>query len=176
MADYTISKAPAVSPWPPRSKDAAGSRLEPILTPDVLRHVHMFGIPLVSAVEDPITKQRAVMTDPILERIIGNAVEQVEVDLGISLLPTQFSERLPFKKLDYDSFGYMRLSRRPAWSIEKLVMESSDGQTLYTTPLQWVDVGRLYRGQLSVVPFSIGFTQDGQVIPPVAGTASGSRS
>lgn len=167
--DFTTAKTPTQAIWAPRTKETSAVRLVPVLSPLELTSLHMFGIPLVSAMPHPITKKRAEMTDAIIKAKIDDAIEQVEVDTGLTILPTVYAERQPFDKKLYDAWGYMQLTRRPVWSVSSVRWEGPDGQTLYTLPLEWIDVGLLYRGRISVVPYSIGFTQTGPV-PPVPGS------
>ncbi len=166
--DLTTAKSAATALWPPRAKEGTATRLVPIISPLEVRSLHLFGIPLVSAMADPITKQRAVMTDDIIRVLIQGAIEQVEADLKITLMPTTYNERQAFDSHLYAAWGHMQLTRRPVWSIASLRFEAANGQALYTIPLDWVDVGKLYRGQISIVPFTIGFTQTGPV-PPISG-------
>jgi hypothetical protein len=169
--DLTTAKTVATAAWPPRTKEAAAGRLVPLITPTEVRFLHLLGLPLVSAMPHPVTKQRQEVTDAIIDALIRRAIEQVEVDTGITILPTEYSERQPFDRNHFEFWGHMQLSRRPAWSVGKIVWEAPDGNTLFTWPLDWVDTGKLYRGQIAIVPVALAQNSTG-LVAPIPGTGS----
>lgn len=163
--DYTITKPTVGSTsgenYPTHTKDADWQRLEPLVTPQEVREVHLFGIPLVSRVKDPVSGEYARMTDAILRRFIEQAVAQVEEETHLSLLPVQRQERLAYDYLQQHNLGYMRLSYRPVASIEYLGIQLVDGSEIFDVPIEWVDTAHLDKGQLNLVPISIVASSDG---------------
>lgn len=137
------------------------SRTEPLLTVDQLKSRYLFGIPLVSAVRDPISGKAAVMTDAILkDRIIG-AVDRLEVELNIMIRPVAHQVRLPFDRNEYMSFGFMQLPSRPVSSIQSIDIVNPNGQSIFRIPNTWVAPGHLQIGQLSMVPLQGAFSGQG---------------
>ncbi len=136
--------------------ESAWTRVEPLLTPELLQAEHLFGIPLVSGMPDPVTRRVAVMTPELLQRFITKAALQLELEIGIHIFQTRRKERLPFDKQEFASFGFFRLQKRPISSIEKLSIESSDGTNFFSIPLNWIDTGQLPAGQINILPLSPG--------------------
>lgn len=134
--------------------DAAWQRSQPLLTAQQLKNQFLFGVPLVSREIDPITGLVQVMTDELLDEYIDNAITDSEEELGIRIMPVQVEERYPWDRLEYLSMGYLKLRSRPVASIERVDIESSDGQLLYLIPQDWIEVGYLEKGQLNIVPLT----------------------
>lgn len=134
--------------------DAAWQRSQPLLTAQQLKNQFLFGVPLVSREIDPITGLLQVMTDELLDEYIDNAITDSEEELGIRIMPVQVEERYPWDRLEYLSMGYLKLRSRPVASIERVDIESSDGQLLYLIPQDWIEVGYLEKGQLNIVPLT----------------------
>jgi hypothetical protein len=155
MADYTTSK-PAPGVFPQNVKERVWGQLEPLITPEQLRARHLFGIPLVSQLPDPITKTVSVMTDDLLKDIIVSAVEEVELRGRLHVTPKQISRRLELDRQSFINFAHFRLPDRPIDSIEKFSIESSDGVNFFNFPLEWVETGNLHRGQINLLPLSPG--------------------
>lgn len=142
------------------------NRTEPLITPEKLRTKHLFGIPLVSALKDPTTGRAMVMTPDLLQDYIDQAVATAELDTGLTVMPTQFDHSMPWDRCDYDSFGFFRLKNRPIASIESIVVNFANNGNIYVIPLEWVDTGNLYMGQVNLVPMTIALTAGGaQAIP-----------
>lgn len=143
--------------WPPGNAESTWNRLQPLLTPLELRQIHLFGIPLVSGEADPITKQRTVMTDPVLEYHIEKAVEIAEAETGLTIMPTFIKERLPFDRPAWSNFGYFQLSRRPCYAVRQLTIQTSDGADIYTVSNAWITTGGMHRGQINIIPLTLAF-------------------
>jgi hypothetical protein len=153
MADHTNSK-PVVGVYPEGVKEAPWGHVEPLITPEQLRARHLFGIPLVSQLPNPITKQVDVMTDELLKDIIVSAVEDVETKARIHIMPVAMERRLPLDRQEFQNFAFFRLPDRPIVSIERLAIASSDDVNFFNFPLEWVEVGQLHRGQINILPLS----------------------
>lgn len=147
MTDYTYSKTPPIP-------DSTWGRLEPLITPGELTARWLFGVPLVSAVANPITKKVDVMTDALLLDLIQAAVSDLETSMHIYIMPTAISERLAFDKNEFESFGYFRLTNRPVASVESLKIVSSSGTEFFNFPMAWLEMGNAMYGQINILPLS----------------------
>lgn len=165
--DYTNSKPPVGSVWPTGTVDTPYQQLEPLLTPAKLRTRHLFGIPLVSRIKDPITNKPMVMTDDILKDYIDRAINEVEIETSVDIMPRKNREKDAFDRALYESFGYMKTMRRPVWSIERLTVTPSNNVDVYEIPLDWVETAYLPKGQINIIPLTIAITS-GAVVPASA--------
>jgi len=165
VADYTYSKDGIGAVWPVNATEDAWGHLEPLLSPDMLKARHLFGIPLVSHAKDPITGQRQVMTDPILKDLIDRAVGIAELELRLDIMPRQYTEKLPFDRQAYASLGYMMLPHHPVKSLDKLAVVASNGSDLYAVPPDWVETAYIHTGQINIIPMTIAFQYGGFFVP-----------
>ena len=172
MADFVDSKNALGSLLPMGAVDSAWSRLEPLLTPQMLKDLHLFGIPLVSFVADPITGKRQVLNDIIVADKIMSAVALCEAEVGISIFPTQIQDKLAYDINEFRSLGFFMLRSRPVSSIERLAVVPATGAEIFVVPQGWIETAYLHRGQVNIIPFSIATT--GVFQPVVSGTAGGS--
>lgn len=174
MADYTTSKPALGGQFPGGDVIDAHpwGRVEPLVKPDQVTSRYLFGVPLVSATMDPITKMRAVMTPEVIQDIIQGAVSRVELDTGLDIFPVQRQEKHGFDRQLYDSFGYMRTHHQPIASVEKLSVTPSNQVDVYNVPLDWLEAGNFYRGQVNIVPLTIAFQGGGFVPSQSAGGAA----
>ena len=138
--------------------------LEPLITPDKLKGIHLFGIPLVSAQRDPITNRPQIMTDDLIKDFIQEAIALAEAESKLELLPRQIKEKQPFDRALYDSFSYCQLRHRPVFSLEKITVTASDQEDLYIVPLTWVDIGYLHLGQVNLIPLTLSI-KSGNMVP-----------
>jgi len=161
--DYTKSRAAPGSQgewFPNAQKDSAWGRLEPLVGAEQLR-TFLF-VPLVSAVKDPTTGKRRELTNPDLDDIIREAVAQIEVQLSMTVFDTQFQERHPFDRFDYQSYGYLRLKQKPCASVERLAVVQNSGEAIYVVPNEWISVGNLNRGQINILPSTVALASNGE--------------
>lgn len=171
MAVYTDTKPGIGDPYPRGAVEETWRRTEPLISPETLVPLYLFGLPLVSGIKDPITQRAQVMTPEILSMYIDRAVATVELETGLTIFPTPFKEKLPYDRQEYASFGYMRLLKRPVTSVEKLQIVPSNNQAVFDVPVDWVEVGQLYHGQLNIIPLTIQLS--GSSAPQVVATAGG---
>ena len=164
MADYTNSRKGSGAPYPENAIETARQQLEPLITPDLLKTRHLFGVPLVAAMKDPLTGKQQVMTDDMLADYIDGAVSQAELELKIDIFPVKRQEKQPFDINLYNSFGYFQLSHRPCTSVDKLSVTPSNQLDVYVVPNDWVEGAYLHRGQVNIVPLTVAFVQ-GTYIP-----------
>jgi hypothetical protein len=152
MADYTNSRTGPGRVHPDNAVESTWRRVEPLITPEQVRLRHLFGIPLVSAMKDPLTGKAMVYTDDLIRDTIERAVGLVEADTGLDIFPLQTKEKQPFQQQDYASFSYMRLQRRPVASVEELAIVPPNGQSLYTVPTEWIEMANAHSGQINLIP------------------------
>lgn len=145
-----------VKAWPPGILDATWARSEPLITPEQLRTDWLKGIPLVSAIIDPVTKKYTVITDDDLKNYIELAISNLEMETGLYLMQISLTERQPFDMMEFRSFGFFKLRGKPCTSVEALRIAASDGTVFFDTPKQWIETGYLHWGQLNILPLSPG--------------------
>lgn len=164
MASYEFSKG-MIGSNQEGEVESDWTRLEPLLTPELLTHKYLFGIPLVSATADPVSGARAKMSDYLLKELIEDAVAELELEIGIRIFATRMRERLPYDNNEYRSYGFFKLSKRPVASIESLRVESTDGLNFFDIPLEWIETGNIHLGQINIVPMSIGQVNSNSTLP-----------
>jgi hypothetical protein len=152
MADFSNSKSGPGRLFPDNSTESSWNGVEPLVSPVQVKSRHLFGIPLVSAMKDPLTGKAQVYTDDLIKDTIERAVALVESDTGLNIFPVHLKEKKPFSREDYQSFGYMRLEHRPCASIEKLSITPPNGNELYSVPLEWIETAYLPQGQVNLIP------------------------
>jgi hypothetical protein len=170
MADYTNSRFGPRS-LPEGAIDSSRQAVEPLLTPDLLKTRHLFGVSLQTSTKDPVTGKVHTMTDDILQDVIDGAISVAEEEAHINIFPTKVREKLPFDAGLYRSFGYMQLGNRPVYSLDSLTITPSSGVAIFTVPSSWVETAQLVRGQLNIVPLTLAF--QGVSYVPQAESGSG---
>lgn len=164
MADYTDSKLGYGSVVHENEIDNDWTDLEPLIAPEKVKRLHLFGLPLVSAIRNPITNEVQVMDDPLIKEYINEAVALAELETKVCFIPRQIREKHAFDRATYDAFGYFQLRQRPVNSIESLLVVPSNNEPVYSVPLEWVDTGLLHQGQINIVPLTIA-VKTGAVVP-----------
>lgn len=153
MADYSSSKLNPRSVFPENAKDAQEwSRVEPLITADVLLRRHLFGIPLHTPTKNPITGRADIKTLDDLKDHVMRAIACIEIECGIDIFPVQRAERHPFDRQFLEMYGYMRSQHKPILSIEKLSIRPGNGEDIYITPNEWISDGYFAKGMVSIVP------------------------
>jgi hypothetical protein len=172
MSDYTNSKPGIGAVYPINCIGSTWGQVEPLITPALLKMRHLFGIPLVSAMIDPVSRTRQVMTDPILEDSIERAVSIVELDCKIDIFPKQYRDKEPFDRNLYESFMYFSLGHRPVMSIDKISITPANQEDAYTLPPDWVETANIRKGQVNVLPITASFQNAGFLSPQGGHTGS----
>lgn len=165
MADYTKAKGGPGQLFPDNAVEVSWNRVEPLVTPEQVRSRHLFGLPLISAMKDPLTGKAQVYTDDIIRDTIDRAVAMAETDAHLTIFANRVQETHPFDRNEYQAFGYFRLRQRPAACVHELAITPPSGQKLYIVPLEWVSTGYLTQGQINLVPIgnAIAYGNSGQV-------------
>ncbi len=155
MADLSESKASIGAVFPENALGVSFSEAGPLITPDQLVQMHLLGIPLVSALKDPVTRVAQRITADDLKQYIIEAVSLAELETQLDFFSRDYEEARPYDKAAVDSWGYTVLDHRPAAYVQSLHVASTDGVTIWDVPLAWIDIGRLPQGQISIVPWAI---------------------
>ncbi len=172
MADFTNSKPVLGDVFPVGLTESAWTRTEPLITPEKLKSKHLFGIPLVSGMKDPITGRAEVITPEMLGDYIDTAVGLAELETGLTIFPGRFEEKKAWDRQDYDSFGYFVMPKRPISHVESVKVNLSSNDDIYEVPLQWVETANLAWGQMNIIPLTIAMTNGNPTaIPTTAGGA-----
>lgn len=130
-------------------------RFEPLVTPAQLKALHLFGIPLLSGMRDPVTNKAQMMSDELVREVIINAVALAEAEGGFQIFPTRHQEKTAFDKNLFQSLGYLMLRNRPVYAIHSLTVTPSNDEDVYSVPLPWIDTAYLHRGQINIIPLNI---------------------
>ena len=142
--------------YPVESIFTSGSlkRIEPIVTPELLKSRYLKGID-VSKYSDEEIKDH-----------INLAINEVELMTGLNLDKIQFKERKPFDRDHYREFVYFKLNNGPILSLEHIAIESSNGENIYNLPADWIEMGFAHKRQINMIPilsvFGASGLQDGQ--------------
>jgi hypothetical protein len=152
MADYSFTKTGIGGVFPDNVVETSWERVEPLIKPEQVKSRHLFGIPLVSAMKDPLTGKAQVYTDDMIRDAVDRAVAIVEQDVGIDVFPNVNKEKHAFDRNEYEAFGYFRVLRRPIASIEKLSITPPSGSDIYSIPLEWVETAYMHTGQINLIP------------------------
>ena len=154
--DYTYSKEPLSAVYPLYAKDTGPfERLEPMLTPELLKQRHLFGITLISSLIDPATKRKQTMTDEILKDYMNGAISDIENDSSTCIMPAQFNLKLPYDRNLYLSYGFLQIPVKPVYSIDKFTVCPANNQDVFELPLAWLEASNLAYGQINLIPIGI---------------------
>lgn len=164
MADFTQSKSAVGGALLENAIETSWNDCGPLVTPEEVRELHLFGIPLYSFLRNPETGKPDKVTDTLIKRLIVEAVGLAETEADVEIFPRQHDERKAYDQQEQNSFGFMKLRHRPVQSVQSLAIQSSDGVNVWTIPLEWLDVGYLHTGQLNLIPFAVS-AQAGVTIP-----------
>lgn len=147
----------------------APDRIEPILTPKVLKERYFFGIPLASPI-DPASK----MTAKMLQDYIKRGMNQFERDAQVDVAPVIRSHRLPFDPNLYHQFIYCEIPNKPVYKLLELSIRSASyqdtqeeqdrypqGAQIYRLPGEWIEMGNAIRGIINVNPINPAFSAVG---------------
>lgn len=176
MADYSSSRFPFGGQYLENAVDTSRYRLEPLISPEQLRSRYLFGIPLISFLPNPITKKFDVMTDDILKDYINLSANQIELETGLVIFPTQFQESKPWDESEYRAFGYFKMQNKPIASIDSFQVVSADGAVMFTVPVSWISPGELVHGQVNIIPLLVSLADGGGIVGPNSGAGGASAA
>ena len=146
--------------------------LEPIITPEKVQQLHLFGIPLVSAMRDPNTGLNQVMPSTQIQEHIDYVIGEIELQTGMTLMSREFDKPVAFDPQEYKSYGFLQLPYRPISSLKEVSIKIANDIKLWTVPLTWISTSNLIYGQLNILTTGIiGVVTDNgnqQVVPDAA--------
>lgn len=143
---------------------ASFTRVEPLITPEQLVDRFLPGIPLYSAMVDPVTNVRYHINDTKLkEEFIPGALADVELDTRIRITPQEISRRLPFDLNEYKSMGFFQLPDAPVIEIIELYVSDATLNPIFFIPTTWIEAGGLQRGRVGIIPLQPAFVGGGIV-------------
>jgi hypothetical protein len=148
-------------------------RYEPLLTPTLVRQRYLLGLPTQSFFINPITKKRDVITDPMLEDFIKQAVNEAEMILKIDIFPVQRRGGQPYDRNHFVQFGYFRMPHKPIASVDKLSIELTNNATSYDINTDWIDNRNFNRGLIYSIPFGFGASSTDSAFVVPGGEAVG---
>src|ERR1035437_746998 len=154
MADYTTSKAVVGAVYPVNASASATSRLEPLISPKQVRTGVLFGLPLISATVDPVTRRAAVFSDAMIKDCIDDSIAELEEKLHVFINPVQFVEKYAFDRCLYDSFLFFKLRNKPVSSIEEVCISPPNNENLFQIPPEWIETANMATGQINVLPIN----------------------
>lgn len=176
------SKKGISSVYPEKVLEGASglTRVEPFLTPDVLKDRFLWGIPLTS----PVTKQK--ITDSMLKDFIQRAANDFELMCQVEIFQVVRRYRLPFDPNLYFSFMTLEVPNKPIQTVIDLSIRAAaynsnpDQDTaqypatnlIYKIPNQWIDMANASRGTLIVNPLNPAFSAIGADVSAPAGGAT----
>lgn len=156
MADYSESKRFGTKSYPVEALNTTSllRRVEPLLTPELLKSRYLKGIDV------------SKYSNTELKDEIELAMNEFEILTGLNLTKVQFKERIPFDRAAYQAFVYMKLNNGPILSIEEVLIESSNGESIYKLPADWIEMGFAHKRQINLIPilsiFGAAGLKDGQ--------------
>lgn len=153
MADFTNAKT-GPSVYPEQAVEADYQRTEPLLTPDQLVRRFLMGVDLHSQMKDPFTGKALRWTPEMVKDIIDGALQTTESELGILIRPVVFSEKHPFDRYAYNSYGFFNVRQRPVSKILSVAVVPPNQESVYSLPLEWVETAYLPRGQINIIPMT----------------------
>jgi hypothetical protein len=127
------------------------TRVEPMLTPELLKSRYLKGIDLKDFTDDELKDQIILSTN------------EFESLTNLTVKKTQYKERIPYDYALYRAFLHFKSNHRPILSLQSFVVESSNGQEVYKLPADWVESGFFLKGQISLLPILTVFGTSGVI-------------
>ncbi len=153
MADFTNSIGSPVAVYPVDAIDGQPwSRVEPLVTPELLARRFLLGIPLSSFLPDPLTNEFTILNNDDLQDFILRAVGLVEMDTHLYIFPVQFDDRKSLDKNELDSWGYFKMNNIPILSVDRITIKPNSSQELWVLPNEWVANGQFNKGIINIIP------------------------
>lgn len=167
-ATYTSnSKASRGSVYPLFAVETSGgfNRVEPLLTPEILKTDFLFAVRLY----DPINKIQLGPED--LKRAINRAISSIELSTGLTIFPVQRAVKVPFDKSLFRAFGHTEIPFKPVLSIDEFAIESADQLNQFIFPPNLLETSNLHLGLLTFGAISL-ITPTGLVTSAAGGQGS----
>ena len=127
--------------------DAQPGELDPalnLLSIEELKQNYLFGVDLTDDAGNP-------MPDSLFVFYIKNAVDWLEKQLDLVLIPRVYNERLDYYREDYNKYIWLKLTRLPVIGIEEVKLVLPGEQVIKVFERDWIHIQR-HDGQLQMVP------------------------
>lgn len=124
--------------------EGAGLATSCIMTVAQLKQRYLFGV-------DFRDDNGNFLTDETFQFYILAAIEYVEHELDIRILPTSFIELQDYNRDDYQAYNFIQLDNYPVISIEEFNVQYPSGQTVVSYPSEWWRLDKEH-GHLRIVP------------------------
>jgi hypothetical protein len=150
--NFEQTKSPLTAAYPVHARETSGllRRLEPPLTPEMLRSRFLMGIPLRFPNGDEFT-------DLALKDRILLAMNEAETLLGRTLNREAFQDKLPFDHQLYKNYVHLLTSHGPILSIEHLAITSADQNNIFEMPPTWIETSNFSKNLINVIPLLAAF-------------------
>lgn len=168
MAIYTNSRTFSVSQYPVHATQTSGllRRVEPFLTPELLRSRFLLGIPLTFPNGEKLT-------DGILKDRIMMAMSETEAQIGTTVTREEFKDKLPFDWSLYKSFIHLKPRHSPIISLEDASIVASNDEVIFKIPSLWLDMSNASIGQINCIPLLAAFGATNASGTPITATNQG---
>lgn len=154
--------------FPPNAITQPGfTQFEPVLTPKQLKERYLFGLPLKDV-------QGNEIPEAALQHYISSAIQYLEMNLDIVILERTFEEKYDYRAVDYTSFNFIQLKKRPLCELIELKAMFPNNTELVKYPEEWYVVEK-EGAQIQLSPVEGSFsglivTQGGSYVPLIYGT------
>lgn len=127
--------------------EGAGLAIQGALTVPQLKQRYMFGVDLTNDSGEPLP-------DEVFRFYILSAIEWMEKQLDIPLLPTRYTnEKHDYYRDDYEQFTLIQLDNYPVIDVEEFRVQYPTGQNVIVWPKTWIRLDKA-AGHVRVVPTS----------------------
>ena len=125
--------------------EGRGLALQSLLTVEQLKQRYLFGVNITD-------DSGNTLPDEVFQFYIFSAIEWLEHELDIKVLPTTFMrETADYYRNDYHNFTIVQLENYPVISVEEFAVEYPSGQSVIVWPDEWLRLDK-HHGLLRVVP------------------------
>jgi hypothetical protein len=145
----------------------AFSKNETMLTVKQLKTRYLFGVDLTDEQGNPIPEE-------VYQHNIDSAVSYLEHKLDIMITPQEMTERYDYRQIDYTTFNFIQLKKRPVMEVSVIKAKFPSNRELVTYPQEWYVIEK-ETGQIQLSPVEGTFsglivTHGGSYMPLLYGT------
>lgn len=170
MSDIKDAKRGIGSVFPEKVVDSSPGvpRVEPLITPNLLKKRFLFGVPLTS----PITQEK--ITNKDLQDYISRGVARIEMEAQIDVFPVLRRHKAPFIREAYTEYMFIEFPNKPIQKINKISITSANyegtaseydqypsGGDIFRFPTDWIEPANMNRGLINIVPLNPAFSSIG---------------
>lgn len=147
MDKFNYTKSYGTAMYPVHALHTSGllKRVEPFLTPEQFRSRFLKGIPLIFFNGD-------TFSDDDLKDRIYLAQNEAELRLKTTITRELRQEKLPFKWQDYKAYIHLKAEQGPICTIHQLAIVSSDKNTIFEIPPEWIETSNFSKSLINVIP------------------------